>query len=95
MPLKTLLISIAEDPLDFHFMELGQSIDQPNAGQGAFAKVHIKKGIIFSLYGGMILDREDLIRSDIELNKMEERNNWVGKHPKAKSSWKYRQVVLT
>lgn len=71
-------------------MELGQSIDMPAAGQGAFAKVPIRNGTVFSLYGGMIFNRNDSIRSDIELNIFERKNKWIGKHPLAISSWKYR-----
>jgi hypothetical protein len=72
------------------YMELRQSVDQPEAGQGAFAKVHIEKGTIFSLYSGMILNYDDVNRSDQELYKLESKNKWTRNHPKAGSSWKYR-----
>ncbi len=75
-------------------MELGQSVDLPTAGQGAFAKVPIKNGTIFSLYGGMILKMEDINRSNKDLYDFEKKNKWFGKHPKYMSSFKYRQVIM-
>ncbi len=71
------------------YIELSQSVDQPEAGQGAFAKVHIKKGTIFSLYSGMILTLDEVDRLDQELHEFELKNKWTRNHPESGSSWKY------
>ena len=80
-----------EDPLDSHYVELGQSL----TGQGAFAKVDIKAGTLFSLFGGMILNEEQRIQLDKELNELEMKNGWMGGHPETGNSWKYRYETVT
>ena len=52
----SIYFQIAVDALDKKYMKIGPSQFQ----EGSFARRKIPKGILFSLYGGLILTKEDM-----------------------------------
>jgi hypothetical protein len=71
-------------------MLLKTSDRYPAAGEGAFAKEDIPAFTVFSLYGGRILNKEEMDNLKAEEVKIIKANQWTATHPQAIDFWKYR-----
>ena len=71
-------------------MDLRISEKYPAAGEGAFAKEDVPAMTIFSLYGGLILSKDEADRMKAEKSKVHMAKKLTVRDPEVIDDWKYR-----
>ena len=75
-------------------MDLRISEKYPAAGEGAFAKEDVPAMTIFSLYGGLVLTKEEADEMKVETDKVHRAKKLTVRDPEFIESWKYRYRII-
>ena len=71
-------------------MDLRISEKYPAAGEGAFAKEDVPAMTIYSLYGGLVLTKDEADEMKGERDKVHRANKRTVRDPEVIDDWKYR-----